>query len=416
MRIAIQTLGTRGDVQPYIALALGLIGRGHEVQIAAPVQFEAMVRRHRLPFAPLPGAFLALLETPEGKAAIAGGRGFGTGFRLLGQVRPLMRQLFDAEWDAVRGFAPDLILHHPKSIAAPHMADALACPSILATPLPGFSPTSAFPSPLFPVASLGPLNRVSHSLSMRAADWLFGRQIGNWRRDVLGLAGPRQNKAAGVVYAYSHHVVPVPPDWGQDIMVSGYWFLDSPGWQPDDVLAAFLDAGEPPIYVGFGSMPGLDPQRMAAVVVEALAKAGKRGLFATGGGALAGHGLPETVHVIDAAPHDQLLPRVAATLHHGGAGTTGASLRAGRPTVICPFFGDQPFWGRRVAALGAGPPPLDRRRLTADSLAAAIMATDSPEMRRRAAATGAAIQAEDGVATAVRFVEDRVAAAGGRTA
>jgi sterol 3beta-glucosyltransferase len=416
LRIAIQTLGTRGDVQPYIALALGLVGCGHAVQIAAPVQFEAMVRRHRLPFGPLPGAFLALLDTPEGKAAIAGGQGFGAGFRLLGQVRPLMRQLFDAEWDAVRGFEPDLILHHPKSIASPHMAEALACPSILASPLPGFSPTAAFPSPLFPVASLGPLNRLSHSLSLQGADWLFGRQIGNWRQDVLGLSARRRSRAAGVVYGYSRHVVPVPPDWGQDIMVSGYWFLDSPGWQPDDALAAFLDAGEPPIYVGFGSMPGLDPQAMATIVVEALARAGKRGLFATGGGALAGNGLPRTVHVIDAAPHDQLLPRVAAALHHGGAGTTGACLRAGRPAVICPFFGDQPFWGRRVAALGAGPPPLDRRRLTADGLAAAITATDSPQMRGRAAAIGAAIQAEDGVAAAVRFIEDRVAAPGKRTA
>ncbi|HEY5793545.1 MAG TPA: glycosyltransferase, partial [Bosea sp. (in: a-proteobacteria)] len=297
-----------------------------------------------------------------------------------------------------------------------HMAQALACPSILASPLPGFTPTAAFPSPLFPVASLGPFNRLSHSLSLRAADWLFGRQIGNWRQNVLGLPARRESRAAGVVYGYSRHVVPVPSDWAKDIMVSGYWFLDSVDWQPDDALAAFLDAGDPPVYVGFGSMPGLDPERMTACVIEALAKVGKRGLIATGGGALAAPAMPGKVHVIDAAPHDRLLLRVSATLHHGGAGTTGASLRAGKPTVICPFFGDQPFWGRRVAALGAGPPPLDRRKLTPDSLAAAIAATDRPEMRRRAAAIGAAIQAEDGVAAAVRFIEERVAAVGRRTA
>ena len=158
MRVAIQTLGTRGDVQPYVALARGLVGRGHDVQISAPVQFEAMIRGHGIACAPLPGEFLALMNTPEGKAAIAGGRGFSSGLRLLKHVRPLMRRLLDAEWAAIRAFAPDVIVYHPKSIASPHVAEALALPFILASPLPGFSATSAFPSPLLPFASLGPLN------------------------------------------------------------------------------------------------------------------------------------------------------------------------------------------------------------------------------------------------------------------
>lgn len=410
MRIAIETLGTRGDVQPYIALALGLMGRGHEAQLAAPVQFEAMIRGRGVAFAALPGEFLALIDTPEGKAAIAGGHAFSAGLKLLKHARPLMRRLLEAEWAAVKAFEPDLIIHHPKSIAAPHIAEALSCLRILASPLPGFTPTSAFPSPMLPFASLGPLNRASHALAIRGADFLFGKQIRAWRESSLGLQGrfSRGRGSTGALYAYSPHVLPVPSDWDHDVLVSGYWFLDSEAWRPSDALAAFLDAGAPPVYVGFGSMPGLDPQRMAAIVVEALLKTGTRGLFATGGGALEPHSIGADVHVIADAPHDRLFPRVGAAVHHGGAGSTASSLRAGKPTAICPFFGDQPFWGRRVAQLGVGPHALDRRTLSAESLAAAIAAMDDGAMRRRADALGAMIRQEDGVAAAVEFIERKM--------
>lgn len=409
MRIAIQTLGTRGDVQPYLALSLELARRGHDVQVAAPLQFEAMVAGRGLRFAPLPGEFLALLNTPDDKAAIAGSRGFRAGLKLLGHVRPLMRRLLDAEWAAVRAFGPDVILHHPKSLASPHMAEALGCPYVLASPLPGFTPTSAFPSPLLPFSTLGPLNRASHALAVRGGDLLFGRSIRSWREASLGLAGrrPGTSGAAATLYAYSRHVVPVPPDWGRDVLVSGYWFLDDEDWRPPPALAAFLAAGEPPVYVGFGSMPGLDPKGLVAVVAEALARAGKRGLLATGGGAMAADDAPGHVRIIAEAPHHRLLPLVGATVHHGGAGTTAAALRAGKPAAILPFFGDQPFWGRRIAALGAGPPPLDRRALSVESMAAAITAMDDPRMRRRSAALGAAIRQEDSTAAAAGFIEDR---------
>jgi len=410
MRVAIQTLGTRGDVQPYIALARGLIERGHDVQIAAPVQFEGMVGGHGIAFAPLPGEFLELIDRPAGKAALAGSRGFGAGLKLLKHMRPLMRPLLDAEWAAVRTFTPDIIVGHPKSLAAPHMAEALGCPYVLASPLPGFTPTSAFPTPLLPFASLGPFNRISHALATLGPGLLFGKLIREWRKNAIGPDRRRSTAGlrSGTIYAYSPKVVPVPPDWGNDVLVSGYWFLDGDDWQPSEGLAAFLEAGEPPVYVGFGSMPGLDPQGLTSIVVEALGRTGKRGLLATGGGALEAVSTPANVHVIPGAPHDRLFPRVAGTIHHGGAGTTAASLRAGRPTAVCPFFGDQPFWGRRVAELGVGPDPLDPKSLTVESLAAAIMAMDDPTMRSRAAALGTAIRKEDGVAASVDFIEGRV--------
>ncbi len=407
MRIALQTLGTRGDVQPYLALAGELMRKGHAVQLTAPQQFVGFATERGVPFAPLPGDFLALLDTPEGKAAVAGGRGFTAGLKLLGSIRPLIGQLFDAEWEAVRQFEPDLVLYHPKCLAAPHIAGRLGIPSILASPLPGFTPTSAFPSPLLPFRSLGPLNRVSHTVALSAASLLFRRQLAAWREATLGLDSRTAAAPATTLYAYSRHVVPIPDDWNADVVVSGYWFLEtSPQWQMPDGLAAFLKAGDKPVYVGFGSMPEIGAEQLARNVAHALALAGKRGILATGSGAMRFEDDPPAhVHVIAAAPHDRLFPHVAAALHHGGAGTTGASLRAGLPTIVCPFLGDQPFWGRRVAMLGAGPHPLDRRKLTADTLATAFRAADDATMRARAEELGRRIRSENGVACAVDVVE-----------
>jgi sterol 3beta-glucosyltransferase len=407
MRIAFQTLGTRGDVQPYVALASSLMSRGHEVQIAAPEQYVALVAQHGIACAPLPGDFLALLETPEGKAATAGGEGFGAGLKLIKYVRPMMRQLFDAEWAAVREFAPDLIVYHPKSIATPHMAQKLSRPCVLASPLPGFTPTAAFPSPLLPFADLGPFNRMSHLLATKGAAVLFRKTIREWRATALGLGGSRGLNPVGTLYAYSPHVLPKPVDWGSDVLVSGYWFLDSPAWEMPQQLQSFLSAGKPPVYVGFGSMPGIDPAQLSSIVVDALARTGERGILATGGGALCAsvESAPDRIHVISGAPHDRLFPHVKAAIHHGGAGTTAAVLRAGKPMAICPFFGDQPFWARRVAELGASPAPLSRKALSAEMLAAAITAMCGLKMQTAAAALGTAIATENGVGRAVQFVE-----------
>ncbi|WP_455274445.1 glycosyltransferase [Rhizobium herbae] len=406
MRVAIHTLGTRGDVQPYVALALGLQARGHEVQIAAPVQFEGFVRGNNLSFVPLPGDFLALLDTPEGKAAVAGGKGFGAGLKLLKHVKPMMGRLFDEEWKAVRAFAPGLIVYHPKSIAAPLMAKALEIPYVLASPLPGFTPTSAFPSPLLPFSSLGPLNRLSHVLATHGAALLFRGVLREWQAGIPVLAGKHwSNSSSGTLYAYSPHVLPLPHDWGADVLVSGYWFLDDKHWAMPPSLNHFLQAGDKPIYVGFGSMPGIEPEKLAAIAIDALLKAGKRGLLAVGAGAIQISSVPSHIHVITSAPHDQLFNHVSGAVHHGGAGTTAAAIRAGIPSGICPFFGDQPFWARRVVELGIGPQPLDRKTVTVESFARALVAMDQFIMRKNADILGAKVRAEDGVGAAVRFLE-----------
>jgi len=424
MRVAIHTLGTRGDVQPYLALALRLKELGHDVLIAAPSQFEAFIGTRGIAFAHLPGEFLALMETPEAKAVLSGGGGFTAGFKLIKHFKPIGRKELTLEWAAAKAFRPELLIYHPKAIGAPHIAEKLSCPAVLASPLPGFTPTREFASPMVPFRSLGPLNKLTHSLMAGGGEAIFRGMIAEWRVSELGLKSrpPLALRPSATLYAYSRHVLPAPADWPSDVAVTGYWFLDDgQGWKPDAPLQHFLNGGEEPVYVGFGSMPGLDPVAMTRLVVDALARAGKRGVLATGGGAIGGDLGAEHVHVIEGAPHDALFPLMSACIHHGGAGTTAASLRAGKPTVICPFFGDQPFWGRRVAELGVGPAPIERKRLTTDALAASIVAaTGDSLMRSRALELGGRIRAEDGVGNAIGFLQqmgllnepDRAAKAG----
>jgi sterol 3beta-glucosyltransferase len=269
---------------------------------------------------------------------------------------------------------------------------------------------------VFPNLKLGGwYNRLTYTLSVKLA-WAQYRGIINpWRQSTLGLPpAPRSfdemklpnGDPVPTMYPYSEYVVPRPADWPASTVATGYWFLDRlDEWQPPDDLGAFLEAGPPPVYVGFGSMAGRDPAKKAQAAIGALGEVGQRGIIATGWGGLRAEELPPTVFSIEAAPHDWLFRRVAAVVHHGGAGTTAASLRAGVPTIICLFFGDQPFWGRRVAALGVGPNPIPQKKLNTLNLAAAIeQAISDNKMGQRAAALGKKIEAEDGVARAIEFV------------
>lgn len=209
-----------------------------------------------------------------------------------------------------------------------------------------------------------------------------------------------------VLHAISVHVVPRPADWPGHAHMTGYWFLEAAdSWSPPADLVEFLDAGDPPVYVGFGSMAGRDPAQMTRTVVEALQLAGVRGILATGWGGMETAGLPDTVLPISQAPHDWIFPRVAAVVHHGGAGTTAAGLRAGRPAVICPFIIDQFFWGRQVEALGAGAAPIPQKKLSPEKLAAAITQVTSDPAMSAAAAIGRRLREEYGVGNAVQLIE-----------
>jgi sterol 3beta-glucosyltransferase len=278
--------------------------------------------------------------------------------------------------------------------------------------------------PLYPtrsgVATMRPaLSRSASILNLGAGKLaeflLYGvyGQISNTLRHELGLQPFTPSSyydglhAAPTLNGYSPHVVPRPSDWPANQHITGYWFLDEDEqWQPQDDLVAFISAGPPPVYIGFGSATGSDGQRLTQMIVDALVQSGQRGIIAQGWAGLHIENLPDSICLLKAAPHSWLFPRMAGVVHHGGAGTTAAGLRAGAPSFLIPHFADQPYWARRVYELGVGPKPVDKARLTLGALANGIrqMVSDAG-MRDRAARLSAAIRAEDGVANAVRFID-----------
>jgi UDP:flavonoid glycosyltransferase YjiC (YdhE family) len=214
------------------------------------------------------------------------------------------------------------------------------------------------------------------------------------------------------IYGFSPRVIPRPPDWSANHHISGFWFLDDPDYRPSSDLMDFLESGPPPVYIGFGSMHDRDAAELTELVLQALDRAGQRGVLHTGWGALEKVRRTERVYPVGSVPHEWLFPRMAAIVHHGGAGTTGAALRAGIPSLVVPFAADQPFWGRRTAELGVGPRPIARKRLSVERLADALrVAVTDLDMRQRARELGSQLQTEDGVARAVELFEQHVVVA-----
>jgi UDP:flavonoid glycosyltransferase YjiC (YdhE family) len=424
LRISIITAGSRGDVQPYVALALGLRRAGHDVRVATHENFRGFVTEHGLAFAPVAGDPRAVLQSRAAERWLATGRNRNMlGFmRELRALAPALVESSLADYWAA-GRDADAIIYSVVGFASLHVAERLDVPAFAAFLQP-MTRTRAFPTIGFPQRPRlgGTFNLATHAAAEQAMWRPFRRQVDAWRTSTLGLdtaaaAGHhRQMAARGVptLYGFSPHVVPRPADWGPEVHLTGYWFLDGPeGYEPPPALRAFLTSGPPPVYLGFGSMTPQGANPMTAVMLEALERAGLRGVLLKGWGALGAGDLPPWAIAVDDVPHEWLFPRMAAVVHHGGAGTTAAGIRAGVPSLVVPLGFDQPYWGWRVAELGVGPRPIARKRLTASRLARALReATARTDMRDRAAALGALVRAEDGVAAAVEVVERGLASGG----
>ena len=414
MRITILTAGSRGDVQPYVALGAGFQAAGHRVRLATHEDFKSLIDAHGLEFAALPGDPRALLQTAEGHQLLGSG---GNPFRLVKQfvrlAEPLAHKSLALGLQACQD--SDAIIFSIAGCFGHWIAQQMGIPSCAAyySPLtPSWHITSPVFPPLWPRLPLAGLyNRLTFSLGGGLLWAPLAGPVNRARRDVLGLpplsmwSPPWRNLGPGhpYLYGYSPIVLPKPPDWGEDEYVTGYWFLrHAKDWEPPHKLVDFLKSGPAPVYIGFGSMNNRNAAQVTDVVVNALKKARQRGILMTGWGGLADAHLPDEILPIESVPHDWLFPRVAAVVHHGGAGTTAAGLRAGVPAVIVPFMSDQPMWARRVFKLGVGPRPIRRRRLTVARLAEALeRAVTDRDMRARARDLGRIIRAEDGVGKAV---------------
>ncbi|KAL3959862.1 hypothetical protein ACCO45_004979 [Purpureocillium lilacinum] len=417
LNVVIQVVGSRGDVQPFIALGKVLKGTyGHRVRLATHPIFRDFVREHGLEFFSIggdPSRLMAFMV--KNPSLVPGLRSLMSGD--ISQRRRDVAEYIQGCWrscyqagdgmgscsdpgevngrseSAARPFVADCIIANPPSFAHIHCAEKLGIPLHIMFTMP-YSPSQDFPTRCYAMVEL---------LLWQG----IGDIINRFRAKCLGLdpvstiwgPGMLQRLKVPHTYCWSPALLPKPKDWAPHISISGYYFLDSaPDYTPAPELQAFLDAGPPPVYIGFGSIVLDDPNAMTELIFEAVRKTGRRVLLSKGWGGLGADELPipDGVFLLGNVSHDWLFKHVSCVIHHGGAGTTAAGIAAGRPTLIIPFFGDQPFWGDVVARSGAGPDPIPHKQLTADKLADAISFLLKPETLERAQELASQIAAERG--------------------
>jgi sterol 3beta-glucosyltransferase len=415
-RIVIFTIGTQGDVRPCIALGQGMQRAGHCVRIATSTNFRESVHDAGLEFSELTADFQAMLEADRTIADQ------GMDLRAMAHIFRDRYAAWAKNWVA-EGLAASrdaglLIGVSNSTLLAKALSEALAVPFAVARLQP-LTPSRILP----PMVLSRYAEKLPGLLSLGAHHALYQLIWSVMRPAIHDIVRPqlhlrpyprwgpylfsRVMHGTNAINGFSQHVLQRPADWPESSQVTGYWFLDEPRWRPSPELAEFLAAGPKPIYVGFGSMVSSQATVFTETVLDAIQRSGQRAVLATGWGGLTAreHAADERVFFVRRAPHDYLFPRVAAAVHHGGAGTTAAAVRAGIPSVIVPFHGDQPFWARCLARQGVAPPAVERKLLTAAGLAAAIAESQQPGMVQRAAAMGRVIVAENGVAEALRWLD-----------
>lgn len=413
MDITILTYGSRGDVQPFLALAVGLQKKGHRVKLAAPHRFTDFVNGYNIPFVPLAG------DPEEISKALN-----EAGHNAIKMIRAIGDYVNSIALEVARGaFAAceeaDLIVHSFLFTTGAHsLARARGIPDVSIQTFPVFASTREYPPAALPSLPTGWPSYLGHWLNTKVF-WYGGNSGYNNKRkqhpDVFpfDLFWPFDDKpprrATPLLFAVSPTVLPPAREWANRVRVTGYFFLDSPAdYQPPSELRRFLEAGPEPVCVTFGSMIHREVNRISKSVLESLRATGNRAIILTGWDGWMGKKSTDEVLFLESAPHDWLLPRCKAVIHHGGAGTTGAGLRAGIPNIVVPFAGDQMFWGKRVHAIGAGPRPIPVRALTATRLVSALAEAGESALRERARLLGRSIRAEDGVGETIRVVESRL--------
>jgi sterol 3beta-glucosyltransferase len=392
MKILLLTAGTRGDVEPFLALARAGKARGHQIRIAIPDNSGADTANLdtvslRMDFAQLIG--------DQGVSPRAAAKSFRT------VIRPATGRMLLAAVEHIVAFAPDVVVYHPKVFSAPIAAESLGVPAVIVETVP-LTPTREFAAPFMSMASLGPLNRATYGVA-NAGPLLFRNEL----KTALKMLPAGTKRRAGTRFAMvavSPQLLPRPSDWPHTTHLTGHWVARPAAADVDGELKDFVNAGDF-VYAGFGSMKAGDARERGETVIEAARRNGLKILVAGGwGGMDVRLESGADVLVRDSVPHHLVLPRAAAAIHHGGAGTVHAVARAGIPSVVVPFIADQPFWGNLLHRQGLAPKPIPYRRLTKDRLTAAL--AESAGCRDRAAQVGERLRREDGTAVALEVLED----------
>ena len=410
MRLTLLALGSRGDVEPYIGLGVALRRAGHDVTVAAPAAFEALIRRSGLEaYLVEPDPRLLAVEGKPPRWLQSSAAAGAIRLRVASGARSGLGRAYTGYLEASR--LADVILHPawlaPVARTIAQTGGCLALPAYLAP----IHPTRAFPSPFLNLSSRPAWNHRSHFYALWLGRAALNGVPNKWRSQVVGLAPtgldllPPDGEVC--LYGFCRSLLPPPPDWPPGVVVTGPWWLEPPdSWRPPEDLDRFLRASGKVVFLGFGSMMDSRPKNLNAVVETALARLGCRAVLLAGpAGQLDLPPSPRRLAVRD-IPFDWLFRRVDAIVHHGGAGTTAQAARAGKPSVAVPFFGDQLFWGQRIHRAGGWPRPIPRRALTSERLVSAIdEALHDPRSAERAAILGTRVRAETGLSTAVSLIE-----------
>jgi UDP:flavonoid glycosyltransferase YjiC (YdhE family) len=402
MHITILALGSRGDVQPYATLGNGLKSMGHEVRFITFESFASLVTDNKLDFHPIHG---------NAQTLVANG-----GADLFGLVRSFgsLAEGYARDLSAPYLGETDLIINQlPAGLYGFDLAEKYGVRMVMASVIP-LARTKIFPLMGFPKLPMPGYNKATYYMGEQMAWQMFRSVINRWRKEALNLpplpmAGYFSQVGTcqiPIVNGFSQHVIPRPDDWNEYIHITGYWFPENKQWQPSSDLSAFIEAGKPPVFIGFGSMPIKDPQRTTAIILEALRQSGQRGILHMGWGGIGNQSLPDYVFKIDYAPYDWLFPRMAMVIHHGGSGTTAFGLRSGTPSCVVPFVFDQFYWGERIAQLGVGFKPIPYKALNAKHLAEAIrFGVGDQQTKQKAFELGQKIRAEKGIENALNVFE-----------
>jgi sterol 3beta-glucosyltransferase len=411
MNITILTYGSRGDVQPFLPLSLGLMAHGHNVTLAAPSRFKKLIEEHGITFHPLAG-------DPEDLSR----RFNDAGYNFIKQVKEMMSHAVEIGAEMLRQtdqacLNADLIIHtFAHAVGAHTLAREKNIPDIHIQTFPMFTPTGDYPNVTMPNLRNRFLNRLTHTLSMQITMLTsrFGfdqvrRRAGLPKRK---LYHPFKDDAphlrTPILCAWSPNLLPPSSDWDSRVHITGYYFFpEDKFYAPPPELDKFLASGKPPVCVSFGSMVNKNSEKIDSVIREALKQTNNRGVILSGWGS-AKRGSTDDLLYLESAPHDWLLPKCKMIIHHGGAGTTSAGLRAGIPQVVVPFTADQPFWGSRVHAIGVGPKPIRVSQLSVEKMVSAMSGAEAKVILQRAQAMGQRIRSEDGVGNAVSLIESYV--------
>lgn len=417
MKVLLLTHGSRGDVQPFVALAHALNTDGHHAILGAPAGSAFLAEAFGVHFIPLRDPQVELMGDPVARTALHTSRRSPhaslNAFQVKRQIRSVMNRSLDDMATAAKS-SPDIVVY-PPIVPAHEIAEVVGAPGIVACFNPTRVPTRSLSNPMLPFRVPRALNRVSY---LPTNLWAF-RDFGNisrWRRQTLGL--PRRHghrnflrrpdgTPATVIHAFSKFILPNHVHYPESVHTTGFWFLPSPPhWEPSRGLSEFLAAGDPPIYIGFGSMARTDPARNARIINEAVRIARVRAVVVAGWGGIETDQLSDDIFHLDEAPLGWLFPRMAAVVHHGGAGTMSHGFASGRPQVVCPFTNYQHYLGRQLHLLGVAPSPVPQRSLNSQRLASAIKyALTDRALAVRAEELGRRIRAEEGTAEAIKILE-----------